>query len=302
VFGGGNSSGGGTNIIDYVTISTNGNATDFGDLPVNRANLSACSSSTRGLFGGGGSTNAITFITIASTGNASTFGNLIESYVTNRPASFSNSTRGIWAGGYDPFTLGTRLNTIQYVTIATAGNATDFGDISISGTADENKIDLTAGCASSTRGIIAGGQSDGGVSSRTAISYITIATTGNSTSFGSLTQGTYNHTSAASSTRGLFIGGFATDGSGAMNVISYITIASTGGATDFGDLTVKRYSNASCSSKTVAVCAGGTDDIVSHYNVIDKVTIATTGNASDFGDLTVARVALASCSNGHGGL
>jgi hypothetical protein len=100
----------------------------------------------------------------------------------------------------------------------------------------------------------------------------------------------------------LFIGGFATDGSGAMNVISYITIASTGGATDFGDLTVKRYSNASCSSKTVAVCAGGTDDIVSHYNVIDKVTIATTGNASDFGDLTVARVALASCSNGHGGL
>ena len=41
------------NIIDYVTIATTSNATDFGDLTVKRSNLSACSDGTKGVFGGG---------------------------------------------------------------------------------------------------------------------------------------------------------------------------------------------------------------------------------------------------------
>jgi len=42
VFGGGitNSY---TNVVDYVTIQTAGNATDFGDLTVTRGDLAACS-------------------------------------------------------------------------------------------------------------------------------------------------------------------------------------------------------------------------------------------------------------------
>jgi hypothetical protein len=45
VFGGGGSS----NVIDYITIASAGNATDFGDLTEARYNLSACSNSHGGL-------------------------------------------------------------------------------------------------------------------------------------------------------------------------------------------------------------------------------------------------------------
>ena len=39
----------------------------------------------------------------------------------------SNSTSGIFAGVWDP--SGLLFDTIDYITIATAGNAADFGDI-----------------------------------------------------------------------------------------------------------------------------------------------------------------------------
>ena len=47
-FGGGNTGSNNTNTIDYVTIATTGNATDFGDLTVTRYYTGGCSSSTRG--------------------------------------------------------------------------------------------------------------------------------------------------------------------------------------------------------------------------------------------------------------
>ena len=61
------------NTIDYVTIASDGNGADFGDLTVARYGLGNGGNSTRGLFAGGnsGSTvNTIDYITIASTGNA----------------------------------------------------------------------------------------------------------------------------------------------------------------------------------------------------------------------------------------
>ena len=68
-----------TDVIDYVTIASTGNATDFGDSPTNVDNHAACSSNTKGLYGGGyisSNTSRIEVITIASTGNATNFGNL----------------------------------------------------------------------------------------------------------------------------------------------------------------------------------------------------------------------------------
>ena len=43
------------------------------------------------------------------------------------PGATSNTIRGIFAGGYVP---GSNHNSIDFVTIATTGNASDFGDIS----------------------------------------------------------------------------------------------------------------------------------------------------------------------------
>ena len=42
------------------------------------------------------------------------------------PGATSNNIRGIFAGGYVP---GSNLNSIDFVTIATTGNASDFGDL-----------------------------------------------------------------------------------------------------------------------------------------------------------------------------
>jgi uncharacterized protein YkvS len=84
VFGGGDTSGGSVNNIDYVVIATIGNAIEFGDLLNGCSQLAACSSSTRGIFGGGtsgGVTNVIQYITIASVGNAVDFGDLSNNYV-----------------------------------------------------------------------------------------------------------------------------------------------------------------------------------------------------------------------------
>ena len=72
-----------TNIIDYITITTAGNATDFGDLTETRGLAGAGSSRTRGLFCGGAinpsplkTSNTVDYVTIASTGNAVDYGDL----------------------------------------------------------------------------------------------------------------------------------------------------------------------------------------------------------------------------------
>ncbi len=72
------------------------------------------------------------------------------------------------------------------------------------------------------------------------IEYITIATTGNYTTFGDRTVAASNPSNGAPSdaTRGVWGGG--TVSSVVTNVMDYITINTTGNATDFGDLSVSR--------------------------------------------------------------
>ena len=66
-----------SNIIDYITISTVGNAIDFGDCTANHYTAGSASS-TRMISGGGGTpyTNAIQYVEIMTTGNAADFGDL----------------------------------------------------------------------------------------------------------------------------------------------------------------------------------------------------------------------------------
>jgi len=292
-----------TNTIDYITIATTGNAIDFGDLTQQMRELSACSSSTRGVFGGGNLTtpvvpaltyyNVMGYITIATTGNAIDFGDLTLSRDT---MGCSSSTRGIFGGGYTPLPapLGTNYNVMDYITIATTGNAIDFGDLTLARSGGD-------GCSSSTRGIFGGGTS---TASSNTIDYITIATTGNAIDFGDLTLPRSSIASCSSSTRGVFGGGSTphpTLISVFSNAIDYITIATTGNATDFGDLSVVLYSPSACSSSTRGVFSGGWQNPVLH-NLIEYITIATTGNTTDFGDLTLARYMHSGCSDSHGGL
>jgi hypothetical protein len=285
------------NVIEFITISTLGNVIDFGDLSVDKGAISACSSSTRGVVAGGYTSNVklnvIEFITISSTGNSQDFGDL--SGVRAEISACSSSTRGVFGGGYTPTPATTFLNVIEYITIASTGNAQDFGDLSVSKS-------NSSSCSSSTRGVFGGGFTPTIVNT---IDYITIASTGNAVDFGYLSAGKYSLTACSSSTRGVFGGGFTpTPATTLFNVIEFITISSTGNSQDFGDLSAGKSSLSACSSSTRGVFGGGYTNTpaASRLNVIEYITIASTGNAVDFGDLTVPKNVLAACSNGHGGL
>ena len=164
------------------------------------------------------------------------------------------------------------INTMNLITIATAGNAIDFGDLSY-GQA------YRGGLASSTRGIFVNGQSDA------TFDFVTISSQGGANDFG---EALSNHMGGAtfnSSTRGFRAGG--ADPSHTSNIMGMV-IASTGSFYDAGDLTkVGTYQNGA-SSPTRGIIFGGTTPSAS-YNNIDVFTMASGGNATKFGELSAAK-------------
>ena len=281
--------------IDYINIASTGDAIDFGNLTVARRRVSGCASSTRGLWGGGYSPDkdTIDFVTIASTGNATDFGNLSVSRRT--PGSTSNATRGIWASGTQGAGSGTFQDVIDYVTIASTGDAQDFGNLTVA-------RDGAGGCGNSVRGVFAGAYITPGRSN--IIDFITITTLGNATDFGDLTVNRSQTPGASSPTRGVWAGGYTSPGSpGADDTIDYVQIMSTGNAMDFGDLstTFSPYANG-ISNCIRAVFGGGYAPSPGRTNRIEYVNIPTQGNSVDFGDRTVSHASGGACSNSHGGL
>lgn len=291
-----------SNVIDYINISSTGNAVDFGDLLRAHYINSGFSSSIRGVFSPGytpsspsTTTNTIEYVTISSTGNSTTFGSLNAGFVYGAGCA-SNSTRGLIAGYYQ---LG---NTIDYVTTASTGNSQDFGDLT-DGRA------YPSGCSSSTRALFGGGfYGDAQQLSRNTIDYVSIATIGNAIDFGDLSTIRTTYGGAISNPiRGIFTTGSVYPGASASYVNDYVTIASRGNASNFGSLSVNRFGTMQVSSPTRGVFAGGLtfgSPANSYYNVIDYILISTQGTAVDFGDLTSSnqRGYGGSCSNAHGGL
>ena len=181
--------------------------------------------------------------------------------------------RACFGSGTTPSTS----NTIDYINIASTGNAVTFGGC-------VNNIQGGSGSvASRTRGVWAGGQHPG---VNADIHFITIASTGDSTDFNAnLTSSRRFAAGVSNETRGCFGGGL-----NSTDLIDYITIASTGvAAVDFGgDLTEARGQCAGLASPTRGIFAGGHahPSPSNSVQVIDMITIATTGvDASDFGDL-----------------
>ena len=96
----------------------------------------------------------------------------------------------MFSGGYG----GSDLNTIDYVTIASTGNATDFGDLISVGYGK-------AGASNSTRAIFASGLDNGSFSN--AIDAVEISSTGNATDFGNLTLARFGCSACSPSHGGL---------------------------------------------------------------------------------------------------
>ena len=279
---GGNS---GRNVIDKFPFSSDGNASDVGDLTLSRQGPSGQSSSASG-YSSGGSTptyqNTIDKFSFSSGGNASDVGDLISpiSVTTgNSSENYGYVSMG-WSPSYPPPGVS---NVIEKFPFASDANSADVGD-AIASRRGAN------GQNSSTHGYIAGGVA----AAYTAdIEKFSFTTDGNTTDVGDATGPRGLGTGQSSSTHGYNSGGVAPilGPPAYTNSVDKFPFASDANATDVGDLTAGRAITPSSQSGTVsgytsggnAPTAGGTSDI------IDKFPFSSDANATDVGDLTVAR-------------
>ena len=251
--------------------------------------------------------------------------------------STASSSRGVVFGGYGGSPHSANSDEIQFVTIASQGNAQDFGNLT-----QGRSYPCTSG--NQTRAVMVGGGSPSG--NFNTMDYVTIASTGNAVDFGDMTTTTNNSSDGGcgNATRGLFHtrtpnnnGGFfhyniATQGNAAefsdkansgnntlaggsnavrglfqggygTNAITAVTIPTFGSAFDFGDQNTTRFTAGAATSGTRYVSIGGaTVPSYGMNNTLEYVQIMTTGNMIDFGDLSITGYYISGMSNGHGGL
>ena len=190
-----NSVSGTINNIEFITIQSTGNSVDFGDMTTKTSTGQGFSSPTRGVTaggtnpGGGGRQSLIQFITTSTLGNTQDFGDLLIAAAFTCANTASNSIRGLITNNNT--SPGTYQNTIQFVTIATTGNANDFGDL-IRGS------EWCCGMASPTRAVF---HNPGGNANQEHMEYSQIMTAGNSVDFGDISQD-LSRTSAGSNGHG----------------------------------------------------------------------------------------------------
>ena len=218
--------------IDFFTISSTGDAADSGYDLNNTYNPNALSDSIRGVFAitsGPAYSNAIDYVTIQSIGTAQDFGDLTDK--RGYGAALASKTRGCFIGGLDtssPADLD--IDVIDFVTIRSTGNATDFGNLT-------NAVSNHGAASNAVRGIVCGGTPDNQSTVLNNIQFITIATTGNAVDFGDLLNVSIGACTVANSTRFVHHRGRTNSGDGSrVNILEFSEIASTGNTQDFGDL------------------------------------------------------------------
>ena len=119
--------------MDFLTIPTRGNTTDFGDLPFNRGgmNCGIQASNTRGFICGGeapvgDSNNYITRFQFSTTGSAVDHADL--TFTSKNGGSYSNATRAIQHRGYGAPSI--THDDVCAFTMASNGNAFTFNAVS----------------------------------------------------------------------------------------------------------------------------------------------------------------------------
>ena len=253
--------------------------------------------SGRGVFGGGQpglsgvNTDNYHFINISTQGNAQYFGDLFQVNGAANWAGAGSATRGLFFGGSNP--NNNYMNLIEYITIASAGNGLEFGDLT-------QRTSYVGAVASSTRGIRIGGYLGTPASGPTtnAMDYVEISTLGNALDFADLTEPRYVVSGCGSATRGIVGGGAGDNPYPPSRTIDSFSIAAKANALNFGDLTTTRWGAASSSNSTRAVIAAGRGDVPASVSItsVDTVIIASDGDAIDFASLTTPRDRFTSCA------
>ena len=264
-------------VIDKFPFSSDANATDVGDLTLNRSPSSGQSSSEHGYTCGGRTpqypsagtaTNIIDKFPFSSDANATDVGDLAFATFAVGGGN-SSTTHGYSCGGEG----GLRDRILKFP-FASDANATYTANLTY-------VRDFNAGQSSSENGYVSGG-----VPTSTGIDKFPFAADVNATDVGDLTVARFA-CGQMSATHGYASGGTTPS---LANVIDKFPFASDGNATDVGDLTVARYVSAGQSSTSFGHVSGGSWPFYAANNIIDKFPFASDGNATDVGDLTLARM------------
>ena len=273
--------------IQYVDLTSAGNAADFGDLTVGGAESSACSNGTTafrmgGHNGSGTRQNVIESWTTSTLGNGSDFGDLTSA--CNYCHGDSDGITGICVLG----DTGSYVDTIDRFTMASAGNATDHGNLTYA-----RAYGGSGASVATARMINLAGYGSGGTSGyHDDCDYITITTAGNAVDFGDLIEANHYCTGVGSGSgdRVLQLGGTANTGSGGFrhDRIQYFDLSTLGNATDAGNLlTINGEVSAGMNTATHGFKGGGYG-ASAVVNTIQRTDLATGGNATDWGDLLQA--------------
>jgi len=211
------------------------------------------------------------------------FGNTELEDTDTNPVRFGNvhyGGRAVFGMGFAPSAPG-RVNTMDFVAINSAGNASDFGELS--------RVSTEADSASNgTRGVYFGGLVPGATN---IIDYITIGSTGNGTDFGDLGTASFSFAALSDGYKALTTGG-RSDTANEQLPFQHVNITTTANAVDSGGLSSTAQNKASNSgasngSRGVYYMAGhGPTDMP---DTIESVTISSSSNGVDFGNLTQGR-------------
>jgi len=121
-----------TSDVESVKISSKGNAIKFGSIHKPISSLPGFSNDTRAIYGGGilrpGATSNIYIFNMFTQGESNFFGDLTQARYEF--AGSCSQTRGVFAGGQLPDSPYPSVNTMDFITMASTGNAIDFGDMS----------------------------------------------------------------------------------------------------------------------------------------------------------------------------
>ena len=229
---------------------------------------------TRGLiFGGEGSNprNTIQFFNLDTTGNAIDFGDMNDERTEGMACASREFAFAV--GGFLGSSPTNYTNTLDRVTIASTGNATNFADA-------HRQTGQAASVASSTRAVTGGGVYSGSNgATNNNIDFFTMSSQADGLDFGDLSITSRGVSGCSSPTRGIFFLG-DNAGSTRVNTINFVTISTTGNSSDFGDSTTTARYSSGCSNAVRGLNFGGGGPTT---NIIDFITIATLGNAKDFG-------------------
>lgn len=264
-------------IIDRYSFTSDGNATDYGDLTVGRGSgFAACSEKdnygySAGGYGPPGTTNIIDRFPYASAANAADVGDL--SRANYGSAGCSSPTNGYVFGGAP-----TSVETVDRFPFAASANATDIGNID---GFNPGAVSTMGSASSSTTAYIMGGNPY-----RNMIEKMPFASDGSTTDAGAdLLQNYYLGNGNNSDTHGYHSGGYGQTAGGMTNHIQKFPFAVEDNATDVGDLSGVRVGLGSANSTTHGYVHGGNAS-GSVQNIIEKYSFTSDGNATDVGDLS----------------